>query len=95
MSIKNLRRRVDKLCPPRPSDSGTITRGERERAFDLRAWSSQGGLTPAEQEEFAVLSAKLDAEAKANNRTTWNVPLEDAAELWAAVVAELNRNEKK
>ena len=95
MSIKNLRRRVDKLCPPRPSDSGTITRGDRERAFDLRAWSSHGGLTPAEQEEFAVLSAKLDAEAKANNRTTWNLPLQDASDAFQAAFEEFCRNEKK
>jgi hypothetical protein len=95
MSIKSLRRRVDKLCPPRPSGSGTITREERGRAFDLQAWSHNRGLTPAEQEEFAVLSAKLDAEAKANNRTTWNLPMQDAIDAVWAAFQEFNRNEKK
>ena len=86
MSIKSLRRRVDKLSPARPSPWGPITRTERLRAFELRGASMRGELTPAEQEEFAVLSAKMDADAKANNKTEWIHPWQDTLDYVKKVV---------
>jgi hypothetical protein len=42
------------------------------------------GLTPDEKEEFAVLSAKLDVEAKAKGRTDWIHVMQDAIDAYAA-----------
>jgi hypothetical protein len=41
-------------------------------------------VTPDEQKEFAVLSAKLDAEAKAKGRTDWIHVMQDEFDAYAS-----------
>jgi hypothetical protein len=63
------------------------------QAFFLRRKLDTEGLTPAEQEEFVVLSTKMDAEAKANNRTEWIDLFQDACDMFAAIVEKYRREE--